>query len=97
MGNGLTTQNDDIPANQRADMARHRAGTQGQDAIGRDRCPTGDELPVIEPNLAPRLVQPDTATPPGSLANIINGHNVPADNAPTSCIATIEGSDRPAS
>lgn len=96
MGNGLTTQNSDIRRNQRADMDSHRRGTQGPDAIGRDRCPTGDELPDIEPTASRRLVQPQTATPPGSLANIINGHNVPADNAPTSCVAVIEGSDRPA-
>ena len=91
MGNGLTTQNDDIPRNQTADMKGHRRGSQGQDAIARDRCPTGDELPKVEGGSQERLVQPGTATPPKSLANIINGHNVPADDAPSTCVAVMEG------
>lgn len=95
MGNGLTTQNDDIPRNQRTDLENHRRRTQGQDAIARDRSPTSDELPEIDAT-SERLVQPGTSTPPRSLANVVNGHNVPADDAPASCVEAIEGSDRPA-
>ena len=96
MGNGLTTQNGDIPHQQAVDRESHRRGTQGPGSIGRDRCPTGDELPDIPHAPAKRLVQPGTRTPPGSLANIVNGHNVPADDAPLSAVAAVEGSDTPA-
>ena len=97
MGSGLHTTDDAMMrAHQERDMRSQRMGTQGQNAIhpGLMRGATIDELPPVPDAPRERLVQPGTNTPARGLANIVNGHNRPADHAPAAAIATVQGAPR---
>lgn len=86
MGSGLHTTDDAmIRDNQRRDLDDGRIDRN--DAVGTLRGPTVDEIPPILSRPEPRLVQPGVATPGAGLGNVVNGHNMPGKNAPSSAIA----------
>ena len=87
MGSGLhTTDNAMMRENQARDLPERHA----RNAVGLRRGPTIDEIPESAAARAARLVQPGTDTPATGLANVVNGHNMPGENAPQSALA-----DRP--
>ena len=91
MGSGLhTTDNAMMRENQRNDLDDGR--NVRNEAVGTMRGPTVDEIPPILSRPAARLVQPGTDTPAAGLGNVVNGHNMPGENAPHAAIAG--GADR---
>ena len=85
MGSGLhTTDNGMMREHQERDLAKRHE----RNAVGLMRGPTIDEIPAsASAGREPRLVQPGTATPARGLGNVINGHNMPGENAPQSALA----------
>ena len=86
MGSGLHTTDDAMMReNQRRDLDDGHAAQN--EAVGTLRGPTVDEIPPVLSRPEPRLVQPGTQTPARGLANVVNGHNMPGENAPQAAIA----------
>ena len=85
MGSGLhTTDNAMMRENQESDLAKRHE----RNAVGLMRGPTIDEIPQsASQSRTPRLVQPGTDTPARGLGNVINGHNMPGENAPQSALS----------